>query len=136
MTMDASDRRTRPAYARWLTDSNDITQQFLAAGGRPDVVSLAGGLPAAELYPLAAIEAAAGRALADHCAAALEYGPVEGFPPLRELIARRFAAETGGSFTAANVLITSGSMQALDLLGKALIDPGDLVVAQAPTSRR
>jgi 2-aminoadipate transaminase len=60
MTMDASDRRTRPAYARWLTDSNDITQQFLAAGGRPDVVSLAGGLPAAELYPLAAIEAAAG----------------------------------------------------------------------------
>ncbi len=125
--------RTRPAPAAWLRATNDITQQFLAAGGRPDVVSLAGGLPAAELYPIAEIEMATRRALERHGSAALEYGTVEGFPPLRALIAERFSAETGGRFTAANVLLTSGSMQALDLLGKVLIDPGDLIVAQAPT---
>lgn len=123
----------RPAPAAWLGATNSITQQFLAAGGRPDVVSLAGGLPAAELYPIAEIEQATKRALERHGSAALEYGSVEGFPPLRALIAERFSAETGGRFTASNVLLTSGSMQALDLLGKVLIDPGELIVAQAPT---
>lgn len=119
--------------AAWLGQSNSITQQFLALGGRPDVVSLAGGLPAAELYPVAAVAEATQAALARHGTAALEYGPVEGLPGLRALVARRMAEETGGSFTAANVLLTGGSMQALDLLGKALVDPGDLIVAQAPT---
>lgn len=130
--MTTSNRR-RPESAAWLRASNDITQQFLAFGGRADVVSLAGGLPAAELYPIEAIQEASRRALDVHGTAALEYGAVEGFPPLRRLIAERMAAETGGTFTAANVLLTSGSMQALDLLGKVLIDPGDLIVAQAPT---
>jgi len=131
--MTISNAAKRPDFARWLRSSNDITQQFLAFGGRPDVVSLAGGLPAAELYPVAAVEEATRRALERHGSAALEYGAVEGFPPLRDLIAERIATETGGTFTAANVLLTTGSMQALDLLGKALIDPGDLIVAQAPT---
>ena len=130
--MTTSNRR-RPETAQWLKASNSITQQFLAFGGRADVVSLAGGLPAAELYPIEAIGEAARRALETHGAAALEYGAVEGFLPLRRLIAERMAAETGGAFTAANVLLTSGSMQALDLIGKVLIDPGDLIVAQAPT---
>lgn len=131
MTIDKTP--TRPALAAWLGQSNSITQQFLALGGRPDVVSLAGGLPAAELYPVAAVAEAAQAALARHGTTALEYGPVEGFAPLRALIAGRMAAETGGGFTAANVLLTGGSMQALDLLGKALVDPGGLIVAQAPT---
>jgi 2-aminoadipate transaminase len=125
--------RARPALARWLRASNDISQQFLAFGGRADMVSLAGGLPAAELYPVADIAEAAQRALARHGTAALEYGAVEGLPALRALIAARIAAETGGVFTAANVLVTTGSMQALELIGKALIDAGDLIVAQAPT---
>lgn len=123
----------RPSRARWLRSSNSITQQFLAFGGRPDVVSLAGGLPAAELYPVEAIQAATRRALDRHGPAALEYGPVEGLPELRRLIAARASAETGGVFTAANVLLTTGAMQALDLVGKALVDPGDLIVAQSPT---
>lgn len=130
--MTTSNRR-RLESAEWLRASNDITQQFLAFGGRADVVSLAGGLPAAELYPIEAIQEATRRALDVHGAAALEYGAVEGFLPLRRLIAERMATETGGTFTAANVLLTSGSMQALDLLGKVLIDAGDLIVAQAPT---
>lgn len=124
---------TRPQTAAWLRSSNDISQQFLAFGGRADVVSLAGGLPAAELYPVADVQAAAQAAIARHGSAIMEYGPVEGLPALRQLIAARASAETGGTFTAANVLLTTGSMQALDLIGKVLVDPGELIVAQAPT---
>lgn len=124
---------TRPQTAAWLRSSNDISQQFLAFGGRADVVSLAGGLPAAELYPVAEVQAAAQAAIARHGATIMEYGPVEGLPALRQLIAARASAETGGTFTAANVLLTTGSMQALDLIGKVLVDPGELIVAQAPT---
>jgi 2-aminoadipate transaminase len=123
----------RPGCAQWLKASNNISQQFLAFGGRPDVVSLAGGLPAAELYPLAAIQSATQRALERHGPAVLEYGAIEGFPALRRLIAARISAETGGHFTPENVLLTSGSMQGLDLIGKVLLDPRDLIVAQSPT---
>ncbi len=124
---------TRPAFTHWIQSSNNVTQQFLAFGDRPDVVSLAGGLPAAELYPLEAIQLATQRALARHGAGALEYGAVEGLPALRHLIAERASKETGGNFSTANVLLTTGSMQGLDLVGKVLVDEGDLIVAQSPT---
>jgi 2-aminoadipate transaminase len=122
-----------PALAHWLRSSNNITQQFLSFGGRSDLISLAGGLPAAELYPVQEIAAASQRALATFGPTALEYGPVEGLPALRTLIAERTSAETGGRFTSANVLLTSGSMQGLDLLGKTLVDPGDPITVQCPT---
>ena len=123
----------RPPLAQWLRSSNNITQQFLSLGGRADVVSLAGGLPAPELYPLEEIQAASARALQNHGTAALEYGPVEGLPALRSLIAQRVSHETGGVFTSANVLLTTGAMQGLDLIGKVLLDSGDSIVAQSPT---
>ena len=123
----------RPRPARWLSSGNSITQQFLSLGGRPDIVSLAGGLPAAELYPVAEIAAASTRALARWGAVALEYGPVEGLPALRAAIAGRVSAAAGRPFGSENVLLTTGAMQGLDLLGKALIDEGDLIVAQFPT---
>lgn len=123
----------RPGFARWLSASNDITQQFLAIGGRPDFISMAGGLPAAELYPSAAIGEAAQKALTRWGAPALEYGPVEGFPALRQFIAQRISRQTGRSFGPENVLLTVGAMQALDLIGKVLIDPGDPIAVQYPT---
>ncbi len=123
----------RPPFTDWVRSSNDITRQFLAIGGRADMISLAGGLPAAELYPVEAVAAAAENALSRWGSSVLEYGPVEGFAPLRETIAARMSAATGSRFGVENVLLTSGSMQGLDLLGKALIDPGDLVVTQTPT---
>jgi 2-aminoadipate transaminase len=123
----------RPPFTDWVRSSNDITRQFLAIGGRADMISLAGGLPAAELYPVEAVAAAAENALSRWGGSVLEYGPVEGFAPLRETIAARMSAATGSRFGVENVLLTSGSMQGLDLLGKALIDPGDLVVTQTPT---
>ncbi len=123
----------RPAYARWLRETNNITQQFLSIGGMADFVSLAGGLPAAELYPVDEVRAATERALCRWKSQALEYGPVEGFPPLREAIAQRISKASGRRFDVDNVLLTTGAMQGLDLIGKVFLDPGDLVAAQFPT---
>jgi 2-aminoadipate transaminase len=134
MSLSTADHSTdRPPYAAWLRSTNNITQQFLSLGGRPDVISLAGGLPASELYPVEAVAQATRAALDRWGAQALEYGPVEGFPALRDAIAARISAATGGPFTRDNVLLTTGAMQGLDLIGKVMLDPGDLVVAQFPT---
>ena len=124
---------TRPPYTSWIQSSNTITQQFLSIGGRPDIVSLAGGLPAAELYPVEAIRDATERALKRWGTRVLEYGPVEGLYALRETIAARTSAESGCKFTAGNVMLMTGAMQGLDLVGKILVDPGDLIMAQVPT---
>ncbi|MDH6235018.1 2-aminoadipate transaminase [Mesorhizobium soli] len=129
----ASSTTSRPAFSRWLSASNDITQQFLSIGAQPDFISLAGGLPAAEFYPNAAISEAMERALSRWGSKALEYGPVEGFLPLRQHIAERMSRQAVRSFTTDNVLLTVGAMQGLDLLGKVLIDPHERVVAQFPT---
>ena len=123
----------RSDWASWIATSTDVTGQFLAAAGQPGFISLAGGLPAPELYPVEEVGAATARALERWGPAALEYGPVEGFPALRSAIAERVSAETGGTFLAEHVLLTTGAMQGLDLVGKVLIDPGDLIVAQFPT---
>ena len=123
----------RPAFTGWIQSSNTITQQFLSIGGRADMVSLAGGLPAAELYPVDAIREATDRALKRWGTRILEYGPVEGLHALRETIAARTSAESGCKFSAENVMLMTGAMQGLDLVGKILVDPGDLIVAQVPT---
>lgn len=123
----------RPAFTGWIQSGNTITQQFLSIGGRADMVSLAGGLPAAELYPVDAIREATVRALKRWGTRILEYGPVEGLYALRETIAARTSAESGCKFTAENVMLMTGAMQGLDLVGKILVDPGDLIVAQVPT---
>ena len=134
MSLSQADLSTsRPAFSHWIRSSNNVTQQFLAIGGQPDFVSLAGGLPAAELYPVEAIKQASARALDHWGSAALEYGPVEGFPALRAAIAERMSKEHRRRFGIENVLLTTGAMQGLDLIGKVLIDPGDLIVAQFPT---
>lgn len=129
----SASKPARPSTANWLRDTNSITKQFMALSGRPDVISLAGGLPAAELYPVEAIAQASQAALRRWGATALEYGAIEGLPALRAAIAARISRESGIALGPENVLLTTGAMQGLDLLGKALIDPGDLIVAQFPT---
>jgi 2-aminoadipate transaminase len=126
-------KRPRAQFAAWLQTGNTITQQFLAIGGQPDMVSLAGGLPAAELYPVETLRAAADRALTRWGSAAMEYGPVEGLLALRDAIAQRLRAQTGRAFGVENVLLTTGAMQGLDLVGKALVDAGESIVVQFPT---
>lgn len=99
---------------------------------RPEVISFAGGLPAPELFPVDEIEAATHRVLAGHGREALQYGTTEGYLPLRELLVRHMS-RYGIRVAPANVLITSGSQQALDLVGRAFVDPGDTVLVEAPS---
>jgi 2-aminoadipate transaminase len=133
MITERASRSSRPSFAAWLDDSNSITRQFMELGGRKDIVSLAGGLPASEFYPVDEIAAATQRVFERWGAAALEYGPIEGFPALRAHIADRISRQNGRHFGLENVILTTGAMQGLDLLGKLLLEPGDTVMAQTPT---
>lgn len=122
----------RPAFASWLGTTNDVTRTFLQAGRIPGMINMAGGLPAPDLYPAAELAEIARRQIADHPQDTLGYGPIEGLPALRDVLARRF----GGSdlpLTRDNVLVTTGGMQGLDLLGKVLLEPGRLIAGQFPT---
>ncbi len=122
----------RPEFAAWTKQGNDITQQFLSFGGRPGLIALSGGLPAPDLYPVADVQEAARLAVERHGSAVLGYGAVEGLLELREAVASRLSSERL-SLGPDNVLITTGSLQAVELIGKALIDPGDLILAEYPT---
>ncbi len=107
-------------------------REILKLTERPGIVSLAGGLPAADAFPVPAIAEATARVLRDTPREALQYAASEGFGPLREWVAAELAAQ-GLSADAAQVLITSGSQQGLDLVGKVLIDPGSTVAVEQPT---
>ena len=121
----------RPAFAGWVSDTNDITRLFLSAGQIPGLINMAGGLPDPSTWPVADLADLARAAVADHPCDALAYAPIEGLPALRDLIARRFSAP-GLRLARDNVLITTGGMQALDLIGRVLLDEGDLIAAQSP----
>lgn len=107
-------------------------RELLKLTEQPEILSLAGGLPNPATFPRARIAAAAARLLAAPDASALQYGPTEGFLPLREQIAARMSAR-GRPTTVHEVLITTGSQQALDLLGKALVAPGSAVALTDPS---
>jgi 2-aminoadipate transaminase len=119
--------RAIPLSAAARRMSSSAIREILKVTQRPDVISFAGGLPAPELFPLADVRAAVDRVLTDHGAAALQYSTTEGHLPLREWIARQ------GRLTPDRVQIVSGSQQGLDLLGRVLIDPGDVVLVEQPT---
>jgi len=102
-------------------------REILKVTERPDVLSFAGGLPAPEAFPADVLARAHADVLANDAAAALQYGPTEGFGPLRAWVAERMTRR-GLPAAPGQVLITAGSQQGIDLVGKALIDPGDTVV--------
>lgn len=112
--------------------SSSAIRELLKLTERPDLISFAGGLPAPEVFPVEAFESACQRVLREHGAQALQYSTTEGFLPLREMIARH-TRRYGIEVTADNILITSGSQQALDLIGKVFINPGDSILVEAPT---
>lgn len=106
-------------------------REILKVTEHPEIISFAGGLPAPELFPVAAIAQAHAEVFADEGAAALQYSTTEGCHPLREWIARRMQ-QKGIRVTADNVLITTGSQQGIDLVGKVFLDRGDAVVVENP----
>lgn len=103
-------------------------RDLLALTSRPEVTSLAGGLPAADLMPRERIAAAAAAALTDP--AAIQYGETAGLASLRAVLAAHETARCGREVR--DVVVTSGSQQALDLVARALLDPGDPVVVEDP----
>ena len=98
----------------------------------PDIISFAGGLPAPEVFPMEEFKAACNKVLTEHGPVALQYGSTEGYQPLREMIARH-TSRYGIQVSADNILITSGSQQALDLIGKVFINHGDRILVESPT---
>ena len=107
-------------------------RELLKYTEKPDIISFAGGLPAADVFPVEEFAAACERVLREQGAIALQYSTTEGYLPLREMIVRH-SANYGIKITPENVLITSGSQQALDILGKIFIDPGDRILVESPT---
>ena len=107
-------------------------REILKVTERPGIISLAGGLPSPDTFPVTAMAEAAARVLADTPSEALQYAASEGFGPLREWVAHEMAAH-GVRADAGQVLITTGSQQGLDLVGKVLIDPGSRVAVESPT---
>jgi 2-aminoadipate transaminase len=100
--------------------------------GRPGIISLAGGFPDANLFDVEGIREASMRALADNPGAVLQYGATEGHNPLREELAKYMAGK-GAKVEPTGLITTTGSQQALDLIGKTMISPGDKVIVEAPT---
>ena len=105
---------------------------LLRVTAMPDIISLAGGMPAPEAFPIAEFRVAFDRVLAEQGAVALQYGVSEGYGPLRELLATRLA-RFGTRCRADNILITHGSQQGLDLVSKVFLNPGDKVLIERPT---
>ena len=99
---------------------------------RPDVISFAGGLPAPETFPIPQMSEASAGVLARAGRQALQYAPTEGLAPLRAWIAER-ESTPDRPVDAEHVLITTGSQQALDLIGKVLVDPESVVLVETPT---
>ena len=112
--------------------SGSMIRELLKFTEKPDIISFAGGLPAPDVFPYQEISDACVQVLKEHGAVALQYGTTEGYLPLREMIARhteRYAMKVIPD----NILVTSGSQQALDLLGKVFINHGDRILVESPT---
>ncbi len=111
--------------------ASDI-REILKVTARPDIISLAGGLPAPELFPVDEYRRAFEWVLEADGAQALQYGPSEGYLPLRRLLAERLS-RFGMPCGSDDLLVTNGSQQALDLMGKVFLNPGDTVLVETPT---
>ncbi|MFN9727088.1 PLP-dependent aminotransferase family protein [Acidovorax sp.] len=101
--------------------------------GKPGIISFAGGFPDSAMFDVEGIRAASNAALTEEPGAALQYGATEGYQPLREQLAAFMASKGAKEVAAENLIVTTGSQQALDLLGKTLISPGDKVIVEGPT---
>jgi 2-aminoadipate transaminase len=129
MNRDTSPWRLARRAARM---NPSIIREILKVTERPGVISLAGGLPSPHTFPIEAVREASARVLRDTPHEALQYAASEGFAPLREWVAQHLRDE-GMTLDGSQVLITTGSQQGLDLVGKVLIDPGSRVAVESPT---
>jgi len=108
-------------------------REMLKLTQKPEVISFAGGLPAPELFPVEEMKKTLAKVMDEYGKVALQYGPTEGFEPLRVKILDRMAKVKVNNLTTDNILITSGSQQGLDFMAKTFIDPGDVILCESPT---
>ncbi|WP_137173501.1 PLP-dependent aminotransferase family protein [Massilia sp. HP4] len=111
---------------------SSFIREILKITQRPEIISFAGGLPSPATFPVERMKAAYDKVLTDSGKVALQYGPTDGYAPLREWIANSLSTE-GSQILPEQILMTSGSQQALDLLGKVLIDEGSPVLVETPS---
>jgi 2-aminoadipate transaminase len=131
MTASASNPFTLARRAERMNPS--IIREILKVTEKPGIVSLAGGLPSADTFPIEAMRDACARVLRDAPREALQYAASEGFAPLREWVAAHLKQHQGMHVSPEQVLITTGSQQGLDLAGKVLIDTDARVLVETPT---
>ncbi|WMW23192.1 PLP-dependent aminotransferase family protein [Methanolobus mangrovi] len=124
MTTIFADRmeNTRKSFIREILK---VTQQ-------PEIISFAGGLPNPGLFPVEGIAAASEKVLSEEGTNALQYSTTEGYLPLREFIAQRYLEKSGLKIDPDEILITNGSQQSLDLIGKVFLNKGDRVIIESP----
>ncbi len=124
---------TTPFADRLNNVETSAIRELFKLLGKPGIVSFAGGFPDSALFDVEGIRAATEQALTHEPGAALQYGATEGYQPLREQIAGFMASKGVPGVAASDLIVTTGSQQALDLLGKTLISPGDKVIVEGPT---
>lgn len=108
-------------------------RELLKLTEQPDIISFAGGLPAPELFPIEEMKVISHKVLNDEGKAALQYGPTEGYTPLRRIIAEQRMKAVGVNATYENILITNGSQQGLDFTGRVFLDKDDIVICESPS---
>lgn len=120
-------------FARRMSSLHrSFIREILKAAVDPAIISFAGGLPNPRFFPVRELEEAARKVLVSDGQSALQYATTEGFPPLREKIAERYAAR-GTRVDPNDILILNGSQQGLDLIGKAFLDAGDEILLESPS---
>jgi 2-aminoadipate transaminase len=108
-------------------------REILKVAVRPEVISLAGGLPAPEFFPLEELKVVRARLFETEGSASMQYSTTEGYFPLRKWICERMNSKTGTSTVADDILITNGAQQAIDLSGKLFLNEGDAVLCESPS---
>jgi 2-aminoadipate transaminase len=120
-------------FADRITDvPRSFIREILKVAINPDMISFAGGLPNRDLFPVEELKQSAISVFGKSGKEVLQYSNTEGYLPLRELIAERYLLKQGLTISPENILITSGSQQGLDLLGKILLNDGEEVIIEEP----
>ncbi|MFC7434410.1 PLP-dependent aminotransferase family protein [Hydrogenophaga bisanensis] len=124
---------TTPFADRLNNVETSAIRELFKLLGKPGIISFAGGFPDSALFDVDGIREAVNAALTEEAGAALQYGATEGYQPLREQLAAFMASKGNQGVGANDLIVTTGSQQALDLLGKTLVSPGDKVIVEGPT---
>lgn len=133
MTLPTTMPLTTPFADRLRNVETSAIRELFKLLGRPGIISFAGGFPDSELFDVDGIREAVNAALSEEAGGALQYGATEGYQPLREQLAGFMGTKGAHGVAAGDLIVTTGSQQALDLLGKTLVSPGDKVIVEGPT---